>query len=84
MIHAYHPKGRRMRDKDAKPRSLPDRKSNTAANRHETFCPQGVHRLSLAIINRAVCDLLDKGRHSPGAERWLLSREFDHLHELLG
>ena len=50
----------------------------------EKFRPEGIERLSIAIINRAILDLLEKGRHSLAAERWLLSREFDRIHNLLG
>lgn len=63
-------------------RLFSDKRGN--ATRPERFHLEGIQRLSLAIINCAVRDLLDQGRHSPRAERWLLSREFDHLHELLG
>jgi hypothetical protein len=50
----------------------------------ENFYLHGIRRLSVAIINHAVRDLLENGRHSHGAERWLLSREFDRIHNLLG
>jgi len=50
----------------------------------ERFRPEGIERLSIAIISRAVRDLLEKGSHSVAAERWLLSREFDRIHNLLG
>jgi hypothetical protein len=50
----------------------------------ERFRPEGIERLSIAIINRAVLDLLEEGRHSSAAERWLLSREFDRIHNSLG
>ena len=50
----------------------------------ERIRPEGIERLSVAIINRAVLDLLENGRQSLAAERWLLSREFDRIHNLLG
>ena len=46
--------------------------------------PQGVKRLYLAIVNRAILDVLENGKDSRTAERWLLSRDFDHLEELFG
>ena len=48
----------------------------------ERFRPQGVRRLYLAIVNRAILDLLENGKNSPAAKRWLLSRDFDRLQEL--
>lgn len=48
------------------------------------FNPQGVARLYLAIVNRAIQDVLDEGEHSSAAERWLLSKDFDQLQELIG
>jgi hypothetical protein len=46
--------------------------------------PQGVTRLYLAIVNRAILDVLENGKNSRAAERWLLSRDFDRLAELFG
>ena len=46
--------------------------------------PQGVTRLYLAIVNRAILDVLENGKDSRAAERWLLSRDFDRLEELFG
>jgi hypothetical protein len=58
----------------------------TSANRSgnigdpdERFRPQAVSRLYLAIVNRAILDLLENGKNSPAAKRWLLSRDFDAL-----
>ena len=59
-------------------------KTKVNSTRPEVFHPGGMQRLSIAIINRAVLDLLENGRHSSGAEHWLLSREFDRIHDLLG
>ena len=50
----------------------------------ERIRPEGIERLSIAIINLAVLDLLENGRHSLAAERWLLSRAFNRIHNLLG
>ena len=46
------------------------------------FRSQAVSRLYLAIVNRAILDLLENGKNSPAAKRWLLSRDFDRLQEL--
>ena len=46
--------------------------------------PQGVRRLYLAIVNRAILDVLENGKNSRAAERWLLSRDFDRLEALFG
>jgi len=54
------------------------------ATRTERFRPEAIQRLSIAIINHAVRDLLENGRHSSTAERWLLSQDFDRLDNLLG
>jgi len=66
----------------SRPRSLSDKRGNTT--RPESFHPKGIRRLSIAIINHAILDLLENGRHSLGAERWLVSREFERIHNWLG
>ena len=66
----------------SRPRSVSDIRGN--ATRPESFHPKGIQRLSIAIINHAVLDLLENGKHSSAAERWLLSREFDRIYNLLG
>lgn len=66
----------------SRPRSLSDKRGN--ATRPESFHPKGIRRLSIAIINHAILDLLENGRHSLGAEHWLLSREFEGIHNWLG
>jgi hypothetical protein len=48
----------------------------------ERFRPEAVRRLYLAIVNRAILDLLENGKNSPAAKRWLLSGDFDRLQEL--
>lgn len=39
----------------------------------EKFYPHAVRRLYLAIVNRAIHDVLEKGQESREAKRWLLS-----------
>jgi len=66
----------------AKSRVLSEaRKGSSVADRAKKF-PQGVGRLYLAIVNRAIRDVLENGENSGAAERWLLSRDFDRLQEL--
>jgi hypothetical protein len=48
----------------------------------ERFRSKAVSRLYLAIVNRAILDLLENGKNSPAAKRWLVSRDFDRLQEL--
>ena len=38
-----------------------------------------VRRLYLAIVNRAILDVLENGQESREAEQWLLSRDFELL-----
>ena len=57
------------------------KKGAPIAEQPEKF-PQGVRRLYLAIVNRAILDVLENGRNSAAAERWLLSGDFDRLQEL--
>ena len=45
----------------------------------EKFHPHAVRRLYLAIVNRAILDVLENGQESREAKRWLLSRGFDSL-----
>lgn len=52
------------------------------ADRSGQFHRQAVGRLYLAIVNRAILDVLERGENSPAAEKWLLSRDFDRLQEL--
>jgi hypothetical protein len=54
------------------------------ADQTEKFHPQGVQGLYLAIVNRAILDVLENGENSAAAERWLLSRDFNRLQELFG
>jgi len=48
-------------------------------NQREKVHPHAVRRLCLAIVNRAILDVLENGKESQEAERWLLSRDFDSL-----
>jgi len=66
-------------------RLLPDTEgSATLAHQTEKFHPQAVGRLYLAIVNRAILDVLENGKNSPAAERWLLSKDFEKLQKLFG
>jgi len=38
-----------------------------------------IRRLCLAIVNRAILDVLENGKESREAERWLQSRDFESL-----
>jgi hypothetical protein len=50
----------------------------------EKFHPHAVRRLYLAIVNRAILDVLENGQESREAKRWLLSRNFDSLQAAVG
>jgi hypothetical protein len=54
-------------------------RSGPIGNQTEKFHPYGVRRLCLAIVNRAILDVLENGNQSREAERWLLSRDFERL-----
>lgn len=54
------------------------------ADRGGQFHRQAVMRLFLAIVNRAILDVLERGENSLAAEKWLLSSDFDRLRELFG
>jgi hypothetical protein len=56
----------------------------SANARKEQFHQKGVGRLYLAIVNRAVLDVLENGEEARSAERWLMSTEFDRLQGLFG
>jgi hypothetical protein len=45
----------------------------------EKFHRHAVRRLCLAIVNRAILDVLENGKESREAERWLLSRDFESM-----
>jgi hypothetical protein len=63
---------------------LDTEESTPQALQTEKFHPQAVGRLYLAIVNRAILDVLENGKNSPTAERWLLSKDFDRLQKLFG
>jgi hypothetical protein len=48
-------------------------------SRSSEFRPQAAERLFLAVVNQAICDVLENGTQSKEAERWLLSKDFDIL-----
>jgi hypothetical protein len=39
-------------------------------------------RLFLAVVNKAISDVLEHGKEANEAERWLLSEDFDALDRL--
>jgi len=55
--------------------------NSTGPNGGQTqkFHPNGVRRLGLAIVNRAILDVLENSEESREAERWLLSKDFKSL-----
>ena len=46
------------------------------------FYPQTAKRLFMAVVNRAILDVLDNGEEAEEAEQWLLSKDFDTLEKL--
>jgi len=48
----------------------------------EGFHPQATERLFVAVVNRAILDVLDNGEEAEEAEQWLLSNDFDTLEKL--
>jgi len=46
------------------------------------FNPQAAERLFVAVVNRAILDVLDNGEEAEEAKQWLLSKEFDTLEKL--
>ena len=48
----------------------------------EEFHPQATARLFVAIVNRAILDVLDNGEEAEEAEQWLVSNDFDTLEKL--
>jgi hypothetical protein len=49
----------------------------------DEFHPQAARRLFLAVVNRAIFDLLENREEAKAAQQWLLSEEFDNFAELL-
>jgi len=48
-------------------------------DKNEKFHLHAVRCLYLAIVNRAILDVLENGQESREAKRWLLSSDFDSL-----
>jgi hypothetical protein len=46
------------------------------------FHPHATQRLFVAVVNRAILDVLDNGEEAEEAEQWLLSEDFDTLEKL--
>ena len=46
------------------------------------FYPQTAERLFMAVVNRAILDVLDNGEEAEEAKQWLLSKDFDTLEKL--
>jgi len=46
------------------------------------FHPQTAERLFVAVVNRAILDVLDNGEEAEDAEQWLLSKDFDTLEKM--
>jgi hypothetical protein len=54
-------------------------RTSPIGNQTKMFHPYGVRRLCRAIVNRAILDVLENGKESREAKRWLLGRDFDSL-----
>ena len=63
---------------EARGRSLGN-KTGSIGGQAKNSHPHAVRRLYLAIVNRAILDVLENGKESREAERWLLSRDFESL-----
>ena len=61
------------------PRRSYGNRTDPIGDQTEEFHPHAVRRLCLAIVNRAILDVLENGQESREAKRWLLSRDFDSL-----
>jgi hypothetical protein len=49
----------------------------------DEFDLHAAKRLFLAVVNRAIFDVLENNEEAKAAEQWLLSEEFDNFAELL-
>jgi hypothetical protein len=49
----------------------------------DEFDLDAAKRLFLAVVNRAIFDVLENNEEAKAAEQWLLSEEFDNFAELL-
>ena len=54
-------------------------RTGSICDQTEKFHPHAVRRLYLAIVNRAILDVLENGQESREAKQWLLSRGVDTL-----
>ena len=63
---------------EARGRSLGNRTGSIGGQTKKSH-PRAVRCLYLAIVNRAILDVLENGKESREAERWLLSRDFESL-----
>jgi hypothetical protein len=63
---------------EASGRSLGNR-TGPIGDQTDKFHPHAVRRLYLAVLNRAILDVLENGQESREAKRWLLGRDFDSL-----
>ena len=54
-------------------------RTSAIGDQTERFHLYRVRRLCLAVVNRAILDVLENGKESREAERWLLSRDFESL-----
>jgi hypothetical protein len=61
------------------PRRWHGNRTGAIGDQMEKFQPHAVRRLYLAIVNRAILDVLENGQESREAKRWLLSIDFDSL-----
>ena len=61
------------------PRKWHGNRTGPIGDQTEKFHLHAVRRLYLAIVNRAILDVLENGQESREAKRWLLSRDFDSL-----
>ena len=48
----------------------------------QEFHPQATERLFVAVVNRAILDVLNNGKEAKEAAQWLLSNDFDNLQKL--
>jgi hypothetical protein len=46
------------------------------------FPARSAERLFVAVVNRAILDVLEHGKEAEEAEHWLLSKDFDALQNL--
>ena len=47
------------------------------------FQTRAAERLFVAVVNQAILDVLEHGEEAEDAKRWLLSKDFDALQNLL-